>query len=149
MVFEEVMLWVTLSFSPVWIGALCVISLFLLSWGMHMISYAGNLSGAFHHGHKSFVLKHITSMEFLALRPKFVPLDGALLCFFWRECMWAMRRRKWGHPYSKHDSQNVWQPSVFGFFLSFLSTVCWGRQLASLWALLQILLLFSVQEYQN
>lgn len=79
-------------------------------------------SRGFHHGHKSFVLKHITSVEFLAFRPK-SSLDGALLCFFWREYIWAVSRRKWGHPYSKHDSQNVWQQSMFGHFLPPLSPV--------------------------
>lgn len=67
----------------------------------------------------------------------FVPLDGALVCFFWREYIWAVSRRKWGHPYSKHDSQNVWQQSVFSHFLSPLSTVFCGRLLASFRALLQ------------
>lgn len=69
---------------------------------------------------------HITSMEFLAFRPKFVPLDDALLCFFWRE-NWAVGRRKWGHPYLKHDSKCLAAANVH--FLRALSTVFWGRQL--------------------
>jgi len=77
-----------------------------------MISYTVNLLGTFRHGHKSgFVLKHITSMEFLAFRPKFLPLGGALLCFFWREYIWAVSVRKWGHPYSKHVSLKMFGSS--------------------------------------
>lgn len=124
-----------LSFSPVWVGALRVVSLFLLSWAAY-ISYAGNL-GAFHHGHKSsFVLKHITSMEFLVFGSTFVPLDGALLCFFWRENIWAVSRRKWGHPFSKHDSLKMFGSSRC-LVIFFLSYTFWARQLTNLRALLQ------------
>lgn len=43
----EVTLWAILSFSLVWLGALPIISLFLLSWTAYVISYAGNLLGVF------------------------------------------------------------------------------------------------------
>lgn len=44
------------------------------------------------------------------------------LCFFWREYICTVWGRKWAHPYSKHDSQNVWQQLMFGHFPSPLCT---------------------------